>query len=751
MRRLLFGVLLAAASVGPSSGQGAANREIDNVVAFTRLYGVVRYFYPSDAAAAVDWNRFAVYGVSQVRAARDRKALEAALGALFSPLGPGLLIADTLPRAVVAETETGPLIAWRYLGPGFTGSSVPGPYRGKRTNRPEFSGTSIDGFVTVMQSIPAESLRGKTVRLRGQARVTTADSTGSGALWLRVDRPDRTMGFFDNMGNRPIREREWREYTIEGPVAADATNVAFGVMASGSATADFDRVELVARDDDGGWSPVQIPDSGFEAATNTSTGGWFRAGTSKTAVITRPSGDAPEGRQVVRLAPGGSVSASTAELFEEAPPIAGTHVDVDLRSGLRARVPLVLSEQQATRAESDALVTLRGAVAKVPDPNGAFDVNVRLADTVVAWNVFRHFYPYWTETAVDWDARLRPQLEDAFRANTREEQHRGLRRLVADARDGHGGVVDTRQADRPARLPIQLSGVESRIVVTATDIPGEVPLGAVLTTIDGVSANERLSEAMQLASGTTQWKQSRALQEIVTCAKGAVVAIGLDAGSGPRQAQLHCDAVRPAAEKRPDAVVELHPGIWYVDLTRAPMAQVRPLLEQIARAKGVVFDVRGYPTDAGAAILPHLNDEPEHDRWMHVAKIVGPFGQSAGSQSAGWDVTPTSPRIRGRVVFLTDGRAISYAESVMGYVADRKLGTIVGGTTAGTNGNVAVFEVPGGFRISFTGMRVTRHDGHSPHHLVGISANISVAPTLAAIRERRDLILERAVELASGR
>ena len=45
----------------------------------------------------------------------------------------------------------------------------------------------------------------------------------------------------------------------------------------------------------------------------------------------------------------------------------------------------------------------------------------------------------------------------------------------------------------------------------------------------------------------------------------------------------------------------------------------------------------------------------------------------------------------------------------MGYVADRKLGTIVGGTTVGTNGNVATFVVPSGFVVAFT-----RHAGHGP-------------------------------------
>jgi len=111
-------------------------------------------------------------------------------------------------------------------------------------------------------------------------------------------------------------------------------------------------------------------------------------------------------------------------------------------------------------------------------------------------------------------------------------------------------------------------------------------------------------------------------------------------------------------------------------------------------------------------------------------------------------VKPASPRIAGKVVFLTDGGAISYAESVMGYVGDRKLGTIVGGPTAGTNGNVASFVTPGGFSVNFTGMRVTRHDGRSPHHLVGVKPDVPVAPTLEGVRAGRDEVLERGLAVA---
>src|SRR6185295_4675864 len=72
-------------------------RQLDNVGAFARLYGAVRYFYPSDAAASLDWDRFAVHGVNHVRMAPDATGLQAALTALFKPLGPGIAIDTVLP------------------------------------------------------------------------------------------------------------------------------------------------------------------------------------------------------------------------------------------------------------------------------------------------------------------------------------------------------------------------------------------------------------------------------------------------------------------------------------------------------------------------------------------------------------------------------------------------------------------------------------------------------------------------------
>jgi Peptidase family S41 len=752
MRRSLVVLALAASFVATTLTAQPTPRDLDNTVAFARLYGVVRYFYPSDAAAALAWNRFAVHGVRQVRAARTSAELESALETLFAPLGPGIEIARSLPPDPPPGPRDKSLVAWRYLGAGIDASTQgqQGPYGAKRTNRAIKLPPVVDGVVTLTQMMPAEPMRGKTIRLRGSVRAVSGGPAAGAALWLRIDRPNQQMGFFDNMMNRLIRDPSWREYAIEGPVAEDATNVAFGAIIAGALTADFDAIAVEVKDANGAWTPVTIDDAGFEAAS--ASGRWSRGGSAKTATLSRPSEQAPEGKQYLRVS-GAVQPPVTEEVFDADPPQSDAHADLDLGGNLKARVRLALTDTETKDAAntSASLELLKNTLDAVSESSDPPDLDSRLADIVVAWNVFRHFYPYWSEVGVDWDARLRPLLEAAARVTSRDEQRDALRRLVAEVRDGHGRVNDLRRRGLMGWLPITLEAREKRVVIIATGVPEDAPVGAVVTSIGGTPIERKIGDLMNLASGTTQWRERRALSEVVACLPGTPVTLTLDTSTGVKSSTLTCGTNTAPTEKRPAPVGQLSPAIWYVDLTRARMNEITPSLPMLASAKGVVFDLRGYPTDAGFAVIAHLISASENDRWMHVAQFTGPFGQNAGWKSFGWDQTPRAPRLSGTIVFLTDGRAISYAESVMGYIRDLELATIVGGTTAGANGNVTSFNVPSDFSISFTGMKVTRHDGRSAFHLAGVEPNIPVAPTIAGLRSGRDEVLERGIAVIEGR
>jgi hypothetical protein len=48
-------------------------------------------------------------------------------------------------------------------------------------------------------------------------------------------------------------------------------------------------------------------------------------------------------------------------------------------------------------------------------------------------------------------------------------------------------------------------------------------------------------------------------------------------------------------------------------------------------------------------------------------------------------------------------------------------------------------------------MRVTRHDGRSPHHLVCVKPDVAVSPTIEGLRAGRDEVLDRGLAIARAR
>ena len=97
---------------------------------------------------------------------------------------------------------------------------------------------------------------------------------------------------------------------------------------------------------------------------------------------------------------------------------------------------------------------------------------------------------------------------------------------------------------------------------------------------------------------------------------------------------------------------------------------------------------------------------------------------------------------------MTGGAAISYAESCLGIIEAYKLAEIVGAPSAGTNGNVNPITLPGGYHISWTGMKVLKHNG-GQRHGVGILPTVPVSPTQSGLPADRDEVLEKGIEVVS--
>ena len=393
------------------------------------------------------------------------------------------------------------------------------------------------------------------------------------------------------------------------------------------------------------------------------------------------------------------------------------------------------------------------AAATAAHAYSADERRVHLAAVILTWGVLHHFYPYF-DTAGDWDAALSEGLRSAARDPDGQAFRLTLARMVATLRDGHGNVY-YRSAEKG--LPSGWSWSEDQLVSTALpDDAKDLAAGAVVTRIDGVDVRQRLAALdPEICAATPQWLRFKSLQRLQERPDGTTAVLQGETPDGrPFTASLAAapwKTVYALASKSAVAnFSEPRPGVVYVDLARVTDDDLRTRMAQLAAARGIVLDDRGYPSGPARMLLYHLSDRTLHSARFEKPIVTEPDGRNVVFDGEGsWVMAPLEPRFTGRLVLLTSGGSISYAESWAGTFEGERLGPIVGGPTAGTNGNINQLWLPGGYLVLFTGMRVRKQDG-SRHHGVGIIPTVPISQTLAGFRAGRDDVLERGAALAAG-
>lgn len=733
--------ILLLVLIGPSLALHS-QAQSSNLEAFARLYGYVSYFHPSDEAAETNWDAFVVHGVRSVEEAETYDELRLRLHDLFGPIAPTVDIYTTaegpppLPAALVPVDTAGlKPVAWQHRGLGI-GTEV-GAYQSQRLNRAAQRGRS---FGVLMQSIPADTLRGMNIRLTARGRAEVADDEGQLQFWMRVDRPDREMGFFDNMGDRPITSSEWTEYEIAGTVADDAVAVAFGAFLMGSGTSWVDDVRLEVQHEGESWQQIHIPNSQFDLGeAGAAPEGWTHG---RQGYAFRTAEEGTSGMSAV------IESTESLPLFS-AHPEPGETVTRSLGQGLSVRLPVALySRDGQTLGATDfaSLQTLRQTLDSVEAESLTVnDEAVRLASVIVAWNAIQHFFPYFADVSTDWEAVLASSLADARDDTDADDFLDTMNRMLSHLEDGHAYAAHP-QMHEHGTLPVRVRFIEDRIVVVAADSTSPFQIGDVITVVDGTPALDVLQQRMQLQSGSEWWRRERVLRSFGLGPRDENVNVTLERDSTTVQVTSSRSNPGTVQEERPASVTEVEPGIFYLNLPQAEFSEIYERIDEISQADGVIVEMRGYP-NGNHQIIQHMTDQPMESASWDIPQFIYPDREGmAFDTTSRWTLEPATPRIKGKVVFLTDERAISYAESVMGIVEAYELGEIIGHPTAGTNGNINRVQLPGGSSITFTGMRVQKHD-NSPLYLVGVQPTMPLESTIAAIREGRDEHIEKAIEV----
>jgi len=192
----------------------------------------------------------------------------------------------------------------------------------------------------------------------------------------------------------------------------------------------------------------------------------------------------------------------------------------------------------------------------------------------------------------------------------------------------------------------------------------------------------------------------------------------------------------------------INKDIAYINNGSLKKAHLPKIWEAMENTKGLIIDIRNYPSDFPIYDLS--------DYLMPRSRPFVKFTSGSTEQPGLFTFTETlnagkknKNHYKGKVIILLNEISQSSAEfHAMAYRVHPNA-TVIGSTTAGADGNVSQFYLPGGISTMISGIGVYYPDGKETQR-IGIVPDIEIKPTIQGIKEGRDEVLEKAIGIING-
>jgi hypothetical protein len=395
---------------------------------------------------------------------------------------------------------------------------------------------------------------------------------------------------------------------------------------------------------------------------------------------------------------------------------------------------------------------------KVPDVP---DAGIQLLALFRFWNIVEYWSPY-RNLISDWNRVLHDFIPRVVLAKDSDDYQRQLMLVIAAIQDGHANLLSSLRVRPPTgdcQLPVNLRFVENRPVVTgySSDDLGKtsgLQIGDAVTKIDGQPVAKLVSEIAPYYTASNEAGRLRDIGRSLTRGKCGAVPVAVLRGSGTlefnaeRVPLAKLDLTRDRRHDLPgDTLQRLAGNVAYLKLSSVKIDQVSAYIEAAADTKGLIIDIRNYPSEFVAYPLgSHLVINPTVFASNTLADIMNP---GAFHWRIGGTITPDVPHYTGKIVILVDENSQSQSETTAMAFRAAPGAIIIGSTTAGADGNVSGIPLPGRLQSMISGIGVF-HPDHKPTQRIGIVPDIVVRPTIAGIRAGRDEVLEAAIHRMVG-
>jgi len=387
------------------------------------------------------------------------------------------------------------------------------------------------------------------------------------------------------------------------------------------------------------------------------------------------------------------------------------------------------------------------------------DAGFRLLCLYRYWNIIQYFYPNKNLIGEKWDNVL-TEFIPAFANDTNELDYKlTVLSLIARIHDTHANIWSYSPTIEDWRgnnySAVEVTFIENKAVVTGyyddtLGLQSGLKKGDVIETINNKTVEELVKALLPYTPASNYPTQLRDIAPNLLRTNDSILKITINRNGVESGLELNCyDTKKINIYKKymtHDTCFKLlTPDIAYIYPGSIKNKYLPDFMSKIENTKGLVIDMRCYPSEF---IVFTLNKYLQPDRKAFVKfsngniKTPGLFTMTDNLKVG----SKNKNCYKGKMVILINETTQSQAEYTTMALRTAPNAVVIGSTTAGADGNVSQFTLPGGIKTMISGIGVYYPDGTETQR-IGIVPDVLSTPTIKGIAEGKDEVLEKAIEI----
>lgn len=384
------------------------------------------------------------------------------------------------------------------------------------------------------------------------------------------------------------------------------------------------------------------------------------------------------------------------------------------------------------------------------------DINYRLLFLFKVWNVIEYFSPYKNILDSNWNSVLIKLIPNFIAVSDIDSfMKRCCYPINVLLSDNHVRIWFDKDKSPFSKVyngfTPRLKFIENKLVVIGIDSSQSdytnIQKGDVINKVNNKNIKYYKSKYAKEFSYASDGGLKFALYKNILKSTDSIINISFSRGNKDFETFVNIKTLENedlySTDKEHSHYFISNDSILYIKLEAIRGEENQDIISQIQNSRKIIVDIRNEPT---GLLYDELADAITSNN-QFFAMVHFPYIQFAGNYLNKIKIpTPNKNIFDGKVVVITDENALSHSEYTIMKLQKANNCITIGDNTMGVDGNARSIVLPFNLRLSFTAIGIYYPDGGETQR-VGVKIDEIVKPTIRGIREGRDELLERAIEL----